>query len=147
KDVGKNFGGQFHFGLNHDEGELEAHVHDSKGEQVGVLEEGVPLPLGQWHHVAFVVDGSTLTLFRNGVPVAAAPCQGLSRFAPPALGIGAKLDETGRARDRKNTGFWDGRIDELAIFNFALTAEQIWALFESENQADNAQSVARTAAR
>ena len=86
---------------------------------------GVPLALGRWHHVALVVDGTTLHLHRNGTEVAAVPCAGLSTFTPPELGIGAKLDETGRAIDHKTTGFWHGRIDELAVFNHALSAEHI----------------------
>lgn len=138
KDPGKNFGGQFHFGLYHDEGDLEAHVHNSKGEEVWVREEGVPLPLGQWHHVAFVMDGNTLTLYRNGAAVAKSPCEGLGTFAPPALGIGAKLDENAQAEDRKSTGFWDGRIDELAVFNRALAPEQIQTLYESGSPSEDA---------
>ncbi len=135
KALGVNHGGQFHLGLYHDEGSLEGHVHDAEGNEVWVREEGVPLALDRWHHVALVTDGTTLRLYRNGTEVAAMPCEGLSTFAPPGLGIGAKLDATGRAINHKTTGFWHGRIDELAIFNHAISAEQILELYHFANKA------------
>lgn len=129
KDRSKNFGGQFHFGLWHDEGSLEVHVHDHAGAEVGVRDT-VPLPLGAWQFVAFTLDGSTLRLYRNGQAVASTPCAGLTPIAPSALGIGAKLDG-GIEPERNNAGFWDGTLDELAVFHRTLTPEQIRALYQS----------------
>jgi hypothetical protein len=130
KDADTNHGGQFHFGLWQDEGGLEIHVHDASGTELGVR-ENIPLPLGEWQFVAFTLDGRTLRLYRNGVEVAATPCAGLSTFAPDALGIGVKLDATGKQPELRTPGFWDGRLDELAIFHSALSAEQIRKLYES----------------
>lgn len=129
KDAGNNLGGQFHFGLWLDEGSLEVHVHDRAGNQVGVREQR-PLPLAEWQFVAFTLDGSTLRLYRNGVEVAATPCDGLSTIGPSALGVGVKLGATERQPEFNTPGFWDGRIDELAIFHRALTAEQIRNLYD-----------------
>ncbi len=128
KDFGVSRGGQFHFGLWHDEGDLEVHVHDAKGGEV-LAREGVPLPLQRWHFVAFTVDGKTLRLFRNGAEVASAPCDGLAVTGPQILGIGVKLDPDGRPTAGSNAGFWDGRIDELAVFHRALTAGEIRELY------------------
>lgn len=128
KGQGNNgLGGQFHFGLNHDEGELEVQVRDKNKMIVG-LRDHEPLPLHQWQHVAFVVDGSELTLYRNGIPIGSAPCEGLAVDGPDRLGIAAKLSPTEPVPDQQNPGFWQGRIDELAIFDKALTAEDIRAL-------------------
>ena len=124
-----NLGGQFHFGLWQDEGSLEVHVHDRGGNQVGVREQQ-PLSLAEWQFVAFTLDGATLRLYRNGVEVAAAPCDGLSTFGPSALGVGVKLGATEGQPEINTPGFWDGRIDELAIFHRALTAEQIRTLYD-----------------
>jgi hypothetical protein len=130
RDSGRSKGGQFHFGLWHDEGSLEVHVQDAAGREVGVR-EATPLPLGEWQFVAFTHDGTTLRLYRNGREVASAPCAGLSPAAPDALGIGVKLDR-GHAPEQNTPGFWDGVIDELAVFHHALAAEQVLALYESE---------------
>ncbi|MEO6244065.1 MAG: LamG-like jellyroll fold domain-containing protein [Opitutaceae bacterium] len=129
KDRGRSQGGQFHFGLWHDEGSLEVHVHDAAEREVGVR-DAVPLPIGEWQLVAFTLDGATLRLYRNGREVASAACDGLSPNAPDALGIGVKLDG-GLVPERNTPGFWDGVIDELAIFHRALTPAQLLALYES----------------
>lgn len=130
KDFGLNRGGQFHFGLWHDNGDLEVHVHDVEGNEV-MVRELEPLPLHRWHFVAFTLDGQTLRLFRNGQEVASAPCVGLAASGPTMLGIGAKLDAEGRPTLGNNAGFWDGRIDELAVFHRALSPEDIRRLYAS----------------
>ncbi|MFH5806725.1 LamG-like jellyroll fold domain-containing protein, partial [Alienimonas sp. DA493] len=128
KKIYRRADGQFHFGLKDDDGDLEVQVRDRRGEIVDVR-EGEPLPIGVWQHVAFVVDGETLRLYRNGVERASAPCDGLATDAPPHMGIGAKLHPGGLQPDFRNPGFWHGRIDELAIYHRALSPEQIAALY------------------
>ncbi|TWU31795.1 LamG-like jellyroll fold domain-containing protein [Novipirellula artificiosorum] len=123
-------GGQFHFGLYDDDGDLEVQVRDQHGDIVG-LREREPLPLHRWQHVAFVADGETLTLYRNGKPVASTACEGIAIDGPTRLGIAAKLDPSGQGPDTRNPGFWQGRIDELAIFDQALTESQLSELFNS----------------
>jgi hypothetical protein len=89
--------GQFHFGLYEDSGELEAHIVDSSGKEIVILDK-VPLPLYQWHHVAFVADGSTLRLYRNGREVDSKPYRELHKDPRiTALAIGTKLNLLGSA--------------------------------------------------
>jgi hypothetical protein len=95
------------------------------------VRESEPLPLQRWHFVAFTLDGQTLRLFRNGAEVASAPCVGLAASGPTILGIGVKLDAEGRPTFGDNAGFWDGRIDELAVFHRALSPEDIRRLYAS----------------
>jgi ferric-dicitrate binding protein FerR (iron transport regulator) len=123
-------GGQFHFGLRHDEGTLEVRVRDSAGEEIGARETE-PLPLGEWHFVAFVVDGTALRLYRNGQEVAATPCASLNPIPAAALGLGAKLDAAGLEPEANTPGFWDGTLDEFAVFHRALTPDQIRALWQA----------------
>lgn len=128
KDAKVNRGGQFHFGLHKDDGDLEAHVHDRNGDEV-LVRERLPLPLDQWHFVAFTLDGTMLRLYRNGIEIAATPCNGLWDVGPQALGVGVKLrDEINP--DVRNSGYWDGRLDNVAIFHRALTAVEIASLSE-----------------
>jgi hypothetical protein len=122
--------GQFHFGLYYDSGELEAHIQDSSGKEITV-KDAVPLPLNVWHHVAFVADGRLLRLYRNGQQIDAAAYREL-RSDPriKALAIGTKLNLRGDAPEERDFNMWDGRLDELAIFNYALPPEQIRELYE-----------------
>ena len=122
-------GGQFHFGLFGDDGDLEVHVHDREYQEVQ-LRENVPLPLGQWHFVAFTMDGTTLRLYRNGNEIASTACNGLSQFAPSALGVGVKLDGSNVYAQARTGGFWDGRLDDIVIFHRALTADQLKTLHQ-----------------
>lgn len=128
--------GQFHFGLYQDDGDLEVHVQDDSGEEI-VVRENVALPLDHWHLVAFVADGARLRLFRNGQQVAEQPYQGLySNPRVTALGIGTKLNLRGDAPEEQDFNMWDGRIDELAIFNRALSNTEIHTLFEMAKRAN-----------
>ena len=117
-------GGQFHFGLCKDSGDLEVQIRDRSGTIVQARER-TPFPLHRWQHVAFVADGSKLTLYRDGSPVADVPHDGLAVDGPSRLGIGAKLDPTGREADFRNPGFWQGKIDELLIFDRPLSKDEI----------------------
>jgi len=128
KQWSKNVG-QFHFGLHGDTGELEILVLDEDGKKVRVRDES-PFPLRAWQFVAFVVDGSTLRLYLNGNEIGAKPCNGLSPAGSSNVGIGVKLGDKQKPA-RNSTGFWDGRIDELAIFHHALSADDIKRLFET----------------
>jgi hypothetical protein len=125
--------GQFHFGLHEDGGELEAHIVDASGVEISVCDK-VPLPLNAWHHVAFVADGGLLRLYRNGVEVDSKPYRKLHRDPRiRALAIGTKLNLLGSAPEERNFNTWDGNLDELAIFNSALSTNQILELAELAN--------------
>jgi hypothetical protein len=128
--------GQFHFGLYFDSGELEAHIQDGSGKEITVMDTR-PLPLNVWHHVAFVADGSMLRLYRNGREVDSTGYRQL-RSDPriKALAIGTKLNLRGDAPEERDFNMWDGRLDELAIFNHALTPDQVLELYELASAAE-----------
>lgn len=131
---GANDRGQFHFGLREDSGELEAHIEDNSGTEITVHDRE-PLPLNTWHQVAFVADGKTLRLYRNGVEVDSHPYRHLHRDPRiVALAIGTKLNLEGDAPEERDFNMWDGNLDELAIFNHGLTAEQIQAFYKLGGQ-------------
>lgn len=121
-------GGQFHFGLHQDDGGLEIQVRDSDGKIVKVRED-VPLPILKWHHVAFVVTGREVQLYRNGQKINSAPCNGLAIDGPSAMGIGIKLAPDCAGPNPTNPGYWHGRIDELACFDVGLNESQVFKLY------------------
>ncbi|UUO07210.1 FecR domain-containing protein [Blastopirellula sp. J2-11] len=130
QDLPSGLGGQFHFGLHEFAGGLEVQVRD-RDKNVIKLREQEPLPLGQWQHVAFVADGQQLRLYRNGQEIASTECVGLATDGPQSLGIGAKLSPDCTQPDPQNPGYWHGRIDELAIFDRALSQEELTRLYEN----------------
>jgi len=90
----------------------------------------VPQPLvseliitdGDWHHIGFVWDGSYRYLFGDGIEAAkdAQPLNPL-KAADGGLYIGAGKElETGT--------FFSGVIDDVRVYNQALSAEEIMAL-------------------
>ena len=71
-----------------------------------------------------------LRLYRNGVEVGATPCQGVAwQTSPKGLAFGCHTDESGLKPDRANPGSWDGQLDEIAVFNRALTVDQVRQLY------------------
>jgi hypothetical protein len=125
--------GQFHFGLDQS-GHLDVEIQDSKGERHHVTEE-MPIPTNSWHHVAFVHDGTHVTLYRNGKKLAKARVQGLKTNPNVnGLGIGTKVSGMDGQADTGNPGHWNGRLDEIAIFNHALSSDEIKILNRTGRQ-------------
>ena len=82
--------------------------------------------LGMWQHVVLVVDATEMRLYHNGCEVAHGSCGGIISQPPRHLTIGCKAppeDNTGPQ------GYWQGLIDELAVFNRALSDQEVQLLF------------------
>jgi len=127
KNWGGSLAGQFHFGLRDTAGDLDIFVHTSAGDFS--VREGVLFPTGSWQHVAFTAEAGTLRLFRNGQLVASGAYGGnflASATAP--LGIGVKLNDAGNAADTGAPGYWRGSIDDLGIWNRALSPGELAAI-------------------
>ena len=69
-----------------------------------------------WTHLAVTYDGSAVRLFVNGSQVSSTPASGSIATSALALGIGG---------DAIHGQFFAGRIDEVRIYNAALSAAQI----------------------
>ncbi len=130
---------RFGIGLYEYDGDLCAFVCQADGKTHSDVREGAakPFPTRQWQHVALVADGSVLRLYRNGVEVASTPCKGV--VAAPAtkyLTIGC-ANKLGNQSDVAPISFWEGRLDEIAIFQRALTREEIASLFHGQTPRPN----------
>ena len=79
---------------------------------------------GAWQHLVGTYDGSTLVLYRNGVVVAQAPASGAISSTSTAVFVGA-VSAAG--------SFFDGRIDEVAIYGTGLTPAQVVAHYQRGN--------------
>ncbi len=124
--------GQFHFGLRRNgpraNEDLRIEIADRAGESIELREgDAHPFPLNSWQHVAFTTDGTTLRLYRQGREVGARRHDGLAfpaRFK--ALAIGAK--STDAMSGCVSDSYWSGKLDEIAVFNDALSAETVQKL-------------------
>lgn len=94
---------------------------------VTLQESGMQFPQSAWQHVALVASDSEVVMYRNGQAIAKNRYGGL--FAPwsddAAVSIGSS-DPRSEASPAKNG--WRGRIDEVALYPRALTAEEIHQL-------------------
>jgi len=82
-----------------------------------------PVDDGQWHHIAAVYDGTTFYLYADGALDASEPSTGQITASSYPLYIGDNSQATGR--------FWNGLIDDVMIFNRALSEEEIQRLIQS----------------
>jgi len=87
-----------------------------------------PLSLGEWHHVAMVVDGSIrrATLYRDGRRSGFEFLVGSNLYPAPVdhLNIGGEP-----TYDNPNQGYWDGKLDDLALWTRALTDEEVMSIY------------------
>jgi hypothetical protein len=74
--------------------------------------------VGQWYHLAVTRDGSTYTIFVDGTPCGSEIDTRLIPNANAPLTIG----------QAEELGFMNGRLDEVTIYNRALTEEEIQAI-------------------
>ena len=125
--IAKNWFGFMHFGLDAAGGQLSNYLGLSPSGQIRVAETAV-FPINEWQHVVCTVDATALRLYRNGVLAATQAYTG-NFFAPlPApMGIGVKLN--GAVADTGSPGYWQGLIDEMALWHRALSAEEVATLY------------------
>ena len=130
----ERMGGQFSIGVN-DARELYVLVRQQDdGEGVQVVERGNPLPQNKWHHVALVADGEILHLYRNGREIGAAPYRGIVRQpVRKCLNLGCcQVKRDGGNSRIENAYFWNGWLDEIAVFNHTLSTEQVRQLYSGQ---------------
>lgn len=123
--------GQFRWRLDHDTGCVEVRVLQKDGAEI-TLTESKPLPIKEWQHIAFVANGEFLQIYRNGEKTGEVPCGPLLQVDTPELLIGARWKNREEITPVAHN-FWHGRIDEFALFNQALTAQDILNLYKVAN--------------
>lgn len=117
--------GQGNFGLSLNEyGTLQAVIRNRTGEVSSITGDSL-LPLKTWRHVVVTVDGKQILLYEDGQLVASEPCDELAASDANTVWFGT---------DAKATRVWDGRIDEVALFDRALTAEEIAGLYRTAQE-------------
>lgn len=83
------------------------------------------LPLKTWRHVVVTADGEQLQLYEDGKLIASAPCTAMAASDSDPVWFGT---------DANATQVWDGRIDEVTLFDRALSEEEIAALYHTAQE-------------
>ena len=81
--------------------------------------------LNNWNHVAFTYHQNTVTIYKNGVQTTSGPIQSLNTSAAE-LRIGGGLTSTNIISNFK------GSIDDVAIWNRALSAQEIAQMYSMD---------------
>jgi hypothetical protein len=90
---------------------------------------GGHVPVNKWSHVACTYDGSDVRVYLNGREVAVAEASGSLGANNRDLWIGRQDP----ALDPQRTRSFDGLIDEVQIFNRALSRCEIWFAYEARS--------------
>ena len=76
------------------------------------------LPLSTWSHVLCTYDGANIRVYINGLPSGTTPAQTglITSTNATALNVG---------RDSAGSGYFNGTIDEVKIYGFALSSDEV----------------------
>jgi hypothetical protein len=102
--------------------QLVGRVTNDVGARVSPASVDNVLPLNQWIHTALVYDGSTATIYANGVEVNSLPQTGDLQSGTSNIEIGGSTFEP---------RFWDGVIDEVRVSSTNRSAAWIRATYAS----------------
>lgn len=80
--------------------------------------------LGRWYHVVGVRSGDEIKLYVDG-KLAATSAAGTADVSTGALSVGRAKWSGG------NTDFWNGSVDQVAVYDKALTADEVSALHDT----------------
>jgi chitodextrinase len=94
----------------------QAQAPDFGGSFASANVYGTKLPLNTWSHLAGSYDGTTMSFYLNGAIVSSRAQTGSVLVSAGSLFIGG---------DTASGQYWTGRIDEVRIYNRALSASEI----------------------
>ena len=77
---------------------------------------------GAWHHVAYVLNGSNKYLYIDGSQAATSTAN-VDTMAQSRINVG---------RSAAGTDYWPGKVDEVRIYNRALSSTEIAALAQAK---------------
>lgn len=95
------------------------------------VDGGGAVPLNTWTHVAVTYDGATARTYINGVPMRV-----LTGLSGDIIATAGPLKIGSRSEDvlsRLPDDRFNGRIDEVSLYNRALTPEEILAIFNADS--------------
>jgi chitodextrinase len=98
---------------------------NAAGANVDMDSDSVPLPVGQWRHVVATHDGTSNKIYINGLLKKSVASVGALGTTTKPLGLGYDPIDS--------SGFFNGALDEVQVYNVALTDAEVLALFNAQN--------------
>ncbi len=95
-----------------------------------ILDCATTLNFGVWHHVAMVYDGSYLQGYVNGALDGKGRVIGILKATDEPLKLGAYAAGV-------TAGLFPGTLDEVSLYNRALSAEEIQAIYKASSPVDS----------
>jgi len=81
---------------------------------------------GSWNHIVSVQDGTSLDIYLNGIKQNSSPITARAVNSK----IGTKFT-IGKYFPDANAYYWYGKLDEIAVWNTALTQEQVESIYNA----------------
>lgn len=101
---------------------VEARFRNSAGTNYDIVVSN--LVLNTWQHYVMTYNGTTLTLYRNGISVGSTPATGSISSTTQAFYMG-NLDYQGTSFYHK------GKLDEVSLWNKALSAQEVTCIYNN----------------
>lgn len=101
---------------------IEARFRNSAGTNYDMVYSGVNL--NSWNHFVLTYDNSTLTLYHNGTSVMTMAASGSITSTTQTLNIGFLPFQS-------NPFYFDGQLDDVALWNTSLSAAQVTSLYSN----------------
>jgi hypothetical protein len=111
----------WYLGLN--SGKAEFIFHDN-----GLVQSPFVTPLNEWTHFAITYDELNCRLYANGVQVASHEESQTLIYDPAPIPVTIGADWASNA----SSDPFNGRIDEISIYNRALTADEILGIYNAD---------------
>lgn len=119
-----NLESSFHLNDKNNGGEVQAAVFVS-GTRYSADSGSIKLLVDEWYHLAMTYDGEVLKLYINGTEISSN--SGMSGGIDAGTGIAF-----GTPSDEKHVDwFFDGKMDEVGIWDRSLTSEEIALLYNN----------------
>lgn len=91
---------------------------------------GIPINIDMWSHIVVTYDGSNVLTYLNGLEVHRGSYSGSMPETSYKLGVGGRYLSQGQSVPSDGWySFFNGKIDDLRIYDRALSTEEITALF------------------
>jgi hypothetical protein len=120
--VSNQQGGGFGFELKSNNGKIHFYCHDGSGYKTPAQ----TMPIGQWVHLVGVFDGTSVTLYLNGV--ATSVSSGATMQPPPAAAA-QYLCIGGDSNEGLGSSFMIGKIATVNLYSFALNEQMVKELY------------------
>ena len=116
--AGNNYPGNFALRTAPNSGTLQLLHQTGEGQTFATYNSDSPIAAGQWYHVAAtLVAGGQVNFYIDGAPAGTAnQSETFGVLNDISVKIGGRTD---------SYSFWNGAIDDVQIYNHALTAEEI----------------------